>query len=332
MTSRELVRKTLDFDHQGRIPRQCWESQLINPQEREQLRRDFPADIAFCPELLKNPLSTTGDAHQPGIYIDEWGCVFENLQAGIIGEVKTPIITDWSNTGKVTFPKDSLDVDIDLVNKFCQDTEQYVLPACCPRPFERLQFIRGTENLYIDLALEEQGLFEFLDKIHEFYCRQLRAWSQTDVDALFIMDDWGSQRSLLIDPAQWRKIFKPLYRDYASIAHNAGKKLFMHSDGYILDIYPDLIEIGVDALNSQIFCMGIEKLQQFAGKITFWGEIDRQYLLVNGTIQEISDAVKEVYENLYHHGGVIAQCEFGPGATLDRVSSVFSAWDQYFGS
>ncbi len=67
------------------------------------------------------------------------------------------------------------------------------------------------------------------------------------------------------------------------IAHAAGKKLFMHSDGHILAIYPDLVEIGIDAVNSQIFCMGVEKLAPFAGRITFWGEIDRQHLLAHAT-------------------------------------------------
>lgn len=106
--------------------------------------------------------------------------------------------------------------------------------------------------------------------MHAFYCDLLTAFAQTDVDGLGIADDWGSQRSLLISPAMWRERFKPLYRDYAQIAHAAGKAFFMHSDGFIVDIYPDLVEIGVDALNSQIFCMGVDRLVPFAGRITFW--------------------------------------------------------------
>ena len=98
------------------------------------------------------------------------------------------------------------------------------------------------------------------------------------------MDDWGSQKSLLINPKQWRKIFKPLYKEYIDLAHQAGKKIFMHSDGYIFDIYGDLIELGLDAINSQLFIMDIEEIgKHFGGQITFWGEIDRQHLLPHGT-------------------------------------------------
>ena len=103
----------------------------------------------------------------------------------------------------------------------------------------------------------------------------------------------------------------------------------MHSDGYILDIIDDLIELGLDALNSQIFCMGVDNLSPFQGRLTFWGEIDRQHLLPHGTTQDIADAVNQVYQTLYQNGGVIAQCEFGAGANPDNVAQVFKTWNDF---
>ena len=155
----------------------------------------------------------------------------------------------------------------------------------------------------------------------------MEIWAETDVDGLFFMDDWGAQRSLLISPTMWRELFKPLYRDYIDLAHSKGKKIFMHSDGYIVDILPDLIELGIDAVNSQLFCMGLDSLEEFRGKICFWGEIDRQHLLPKGSRADIENAVKEVYDHLFHTGGVIAQCEFGAGANPDNVRAVFEAWN-----
>jgi len=140
------------------------------------------------------------------------------------------------------------------------------------------------------------------------------------------MDDWGSQRSLLINPTLWKELFKPLYKDYIDIAHKYNKKVFMHSDGYILDIIPELVDLGLDALNSQIFCIGLDNLAKYKGKITFWGEMDRQHLLVESTREEISKAVKNVYNTLWDNGGCIAQCEFGPGAKPELVEEVFKTW------
>ena len=102
----------------------------------------------------------------------------------------------------------------------------------------------------------------------------------------------------------------------------------MHSDGYTLDIIPSLIDIGLDALNTQIFCMGVEKLAQFKGKITFWGEIDRQNLLPYASKEQIREAVRSVKDTLYDNGGCIAQCEFGPGGKFENVREVFVMWDE----
>ncbi len=144
------------------------------------------------------------------------------------------------------------------------------------------------------------------------------------------MDDWGSQQSLLIAPAIWRELFRPLYQEYCEIAHAHGKFAFMHSDGHIQSIYPELIEVGVDAINSQLFCMDMVELARIAkGKITFWGEIDRQHVMNAPDPESGRAAVREVVEHLYApEGGVIAQFEFGPGANPAMPMGLYEEWEK----
>lgn len=332
MTSRKLVYQTLEFDRPERIPRQMWTlpwADMHYPEMMNKIHTEFPDDIVNPPIKLKEPLKTVGESCKIGTYIDEWGCIFENKQNGIIGEVKEPLVTedDWSDfDDKVHIPQEHLTFDRDLVNQFCRSTDRFV-QGFCVRPFEQLQFIRGTENLYMDLAMDPQILEKPLAKIHAFYCEILEEWAKTEIDCLYYMDDWGSQNSLLINPKTWEEIFKPLYKDYIEIAHRHGKKIFMHSDGYTLAILPHLIELGLDAINTQLFCIGLDNLTEFAGKITFWGEIDRQNLLPYGTQEDVKNAVWKVAETLYRDGGVIAQCEFGPGAKPENVYQVFQTWN-----
>lgn len=331
MSSKQIVLDTLEFRKTNRVPRQLW---LLPwavshyPESVDAIKSQFPNDINSCPLFLKQPLQTRGSLHGRGVYVDEWGCIFKNYQDGIIGQVKTPLVEDWTQIDKVRTPIERLSVDIEQVNAFCANTETFVVSGICPRPFEQLQFIRGTENLYIDLAIDDSDFKAMLKTLHNFYLSEMELWAKTNVDALFIMDDWGAQKALLISPDKWRKYFKPLYRDYSAIAHQNGKKVFMHSDGYIFDILADLIEIGVDAINSQIFCMGVEELgRRFRGQITFWGEIDRQHILPNAKTDEVAQAVKKVKHNLYDNGGCIAQCEFGLGAKPENVYTVFETWN-----
>ena len=307
MKSREIVKRTLELEKPSRIPRHLlalpWASDNY-PNQLKQIQDNYPDDITFPIFEYKDKPLTTGDQYAIGSYTDEWGCVFENKQAGIIGEVKAPILKNLSDWEQIREPTEVLSFEIDQVNEFCANTDKFTLAGCFPRPFERLQFIRVTAEFYMDLATQSPELTKLIDKIHQFFLGELNRWAQTDVDALFIMDDWGSQQSLLISPATWREVFKPLYKDYVSIAHSHNKKIFMHSDGYIVDIMPDLIELGIDAINSQIFCMGLDTLEQFKGKITFWGEIDRQHILPEGTVEEVKDAVKKVAKKAAKKKGV----------------------------
>ncbi|MDR2078756.1 MAG: methyltransferase [Treponema sp.] len=339
MTSRELVHKTVEFENKtGRAPRQLWAlpwAENTYPDEYRAIIRDFPSDFAGPDVAYKEKGIARGNAYEIGDFTDDWGCRFTNLQRGVHGQVKDPIVSpddeEWEDTSRIHIPTEWLSFEIEDVNRFCAATDKFVIAGACPRPFEQLQFIRGTEQLFIDLALRPAGLTKFIQGMHQFYCELLEKWAKTDVDALNIMDDWGTQRDLLIHPDMWTEIFKPLYRDYINIAHRAGKKMFMHSDGHTLAIYPHLVELGLDAFNSQIFCMGVDNLAPFRGKITFWGEVDRQHLLPEGTTGDIHRAIARIHSALWQDGGCIAQCEFGAGARPENVRQVFASWDELTG-
>jgi uroporphyrinogen decarboxylase len=332
MTPRRLVLDTLELRSPARAPRHLWLlpwAELTWPAELAGIRRRYPDDIVTCPAFLREPLRTVGREYEPGLYIDEWGCRFENKQAGIIGQVKEPVLRDWSEVDAIRVPRERLTVDTDAVDAFCAGAAEFVLAKTWSRPFELIQFLRGPENLYVDLAERPAGLERLIAKVHAFYLAEMEIWARTGVDALVMADDWGGQHGLLIAPALWRELFKPLYRDYVALAHRHGKYAFMHSDGHIAAILPDLVEIGLDALNAQLFTMDIEAIgREFAGKLTFWGEVDRQHLLPYGTPAEVRAAVGRVRRALWRDGGAIAQCEFGIGARPENVAAVFAAWDE----
>jgi hypothetical protein len=306
---------------------------LHYPEEKEALHRDWEFDIGHAPQPYRPSSREQGDRHEVGTYVDEWGCVFESVQAGIMGEVKAPILADLSRVDSFEAPyeilPDDRDAARDEVNRHCAASDRFVLAGCNPRPWERLQFLHGTTESMMDLMTPGSGIEDLLAKIHQFYMAELEFWLSTDVDGVRFMDDWGMQNSLLIPPPMWRDVFKPLYRDYCEAIHGAGKLAFMHSDGCIEQIYEDLVEVGVDAMNSQLFTMDLADLaRRVKGKITFWGEIDRQHVLPADDPQVAREAVRHVAEHLYDPaGGIIAQCEFGPGARPENVRAVFEEWD-----
>jgi len=289
----------------------------------------YPDDIIQVPPLYERQLKVEGGKFKKGIYVDEWGCSFVNREDGLMGIVHESLVGEWVDLKKLRMPEESLMVDRDAVNSFCRSTDKFTYAGSIVRPFERFQFLRTMEQSFYDVVMEEDGFIELLGILHEHFCKEVEAWCRTDIDAVFLMDDWGTQTGMMVAPEVMRKYFKPMYSDYCEIARRYGKKVFMHSDGYIAEIIEDLIDSGVDALNSQLFCMDMEELsRRYRGRITFWGEIDRQEMLPNGNPGEIKLAVDKVYHYLYERGGVIAQCEFGPGAKPANIEAVFEAWNK----
>ncbi len=336
MTSRELVKACLRHEPTPRVPRQMWKlpwADIHHPVEAAAIERDFPSDFA-APAYDPPPWQRErGDQHARGTYVDEWGCVWTNLDDGTVGEVKAGLIEDYAvDLPKLRPPTERIGKGFENTNASVAETDRFVLTGF-GNLFERMQFLRGSESLYVDLADPPPGFFRLRDMVHEFNLAMLEGWLATDVDGLVFSDDWGTQHALLISPSPWRELFKPCYRDYCEAIHRAGKFAFMHSDGHIFDIYEDLIEIGVDAINSQLFCMNIEEIgRRFKGRITFWGEVDRQYLLSFATPEEVRAGVRRVAEALYDgHGGVIAQCEFTAGARPENVRAAFEAWQEITG-
>ena len=332
LTGREQVKAALTFSHPDRPPRDLWALpyiSLFREAELEALRAEFPSDIGG---IQLSPGQSNEDAErygQVGVYVDEWGSLWNVAEPGVIGEVKAPALADWARLDSYQPPWQLIrERDFSFANRLAEQSDRFILSPCCARPFERLQFLRGSQDLFIDIAYDTPELRRLLELVHAYQLEDMRGWCSSNVDGIVFMDDWGANSALLINPITWRELFKPLYKEYVDLIHASGKSAFFHSDGCIQAIYPDLVEIGVDAVNSQLFTMDIEELARlYKGKITFWGEIDRQHVLPFGTPAEVRAAVRRVRAALDDSsGGVIAQCEWGKDNPYENVRAVYQAW------
>lgn len=326
MTSRERVIAALTMKEFDRVPREMMFG-------FEDLINDFPSDV--CGVNYHYGMGQfEGVINAKGRWTDEWGCVWEAAEEGVKGEVRICPLDDWSKLDSFLPPWDVLDqADLSMVDEQCENTDKFTIVfwGVSPSPFQRMQFLRGSEQLFLDLAEQSENVFKLRDIVHEYFIRQTRMWCETKIDGIHIEDDWGAQHALLISPKMWREFYKPLYKEYCDIAHAAGKYVVMHSDGYITEIIEDLIEIGVDAINAQLFCMDMDELEEkFGGRICFWGEIDRQYILPFGSEQVIRDGVNKV-ANIFlkrRRTGVVAECPGGKDILHDAIRTVYDQWSK----
>lgn len=187
MNSRERVIRTLRFEKPDRAPRHIWFGGGT-----EQVKKRFPQDFSplfwFGHAHGKKSKRTRGVSGKVGVdtFVDDWGCPFTVAEPEVVGEVKNPPIRDWAALKNFSPPWEILDrADFSQVNKSCAETDKFVLAAIPDGPFERMQFLRGTENLFMDLAYGVKEVYRLRDMIHGFLIRLIKMWIKTDVDGLW---------------------------------------------------------------------------------------------------------------------------------------------------
>lgn len=333
LTSRLLVYRTLEFTSPARIPRQLFCPPGIEIEEKEKtslqfIRSKYPDDLVMAPVVYLSSATPSLRARGRNLYRDEWGCLWERPAPYYLGKVKEAPLQDLSQIASYRPPEFILEIDREAVRDFCRRTECFVLSGVEVRLFERLQSLRGEMELFQDLARLPNEFLALLKLVHDFNLKLIDVWSSTPIDGLVLVDDWGGQDRLLISPQLWRRLFKPLYQEYVELIHSRGKKVFFHSDGYILEIIPDLIEIGIDALNAQLFTLGLEQLGDMArGQLTFWGCADMEFFPVSKTKLDIRQKVKALKDMLFLEGGLIARVDFLPGVKMENLINFLAAWE-----
>jgi uroporphyrinogen decarboxylase len=167
----------------------------------------------------------------------------------------------------------------------------------------------GLEKFMMDMALGEAYVEALLDKIKEFSIGVGRSLVELGVDGIWAGDDFGAQNGMMIAPDMWRQIFKPrhaeVFRELK--AANPDVMIMYHTDGAVAPILEDLVEIGVDVFNPvQPNVPGHEPealKSKLGDRLSFWGAIDQQHLLPNGTPAEIEADVAEKIRVLGAGGG-----------------------------
>ncbi len=172
---------------------------------------------------------------------------------------------------------------------------------------ESAWMIRGYEEFFSDLVLEPTFVHELLDVLTERQLEVIDALSELPCDAIMVTDDFGDQRGVMIGPQRWRDFIKPrLGRIYDRI-HKIGKMTLHHSCGSVFDIIPDLIDIGLDVLQSlQPEAMPVYEIKRRYGQhIRLWGGLGTQRLLPFGTPEEVRAEVRMLKQELGKNGGYV---------------------------
>ncbi len=287
-------------------------------------------DFADLDELFDNHLLRLDVSHSRRlspdgkVAYDWWGAGFSTSEEGYL-IVDSPLAAvDPESTGTGLFTPGGFsrpDPNVPGLLDGARDAlaaegkGKFVIPNFGFALFERAWSLRGFEQFMLDLAMYPAFSETLLEEITEIQTVLAARFVELGVDGGYFGDDLGAQRGMLFSPEMWRRIFKPRMRRLFSVFTDAGLPVILHSDGDIREIIPDLIEIGLTALNP---CQPevLDHLwlkREYGRDLAFYGGLSTQEVFPRGDPDKVREAGLDCIETLGADGtGLI----YGPSHRL----------------
>jgi uroporphyrinogen-III decarboxylase len=196
--------------------------------------------------------------------------------------------------------------------------------------YQRLYYLRGFENFMIDLVEEPPQLQRLIDMVLEFNMKGVAKMLESKPKMCGFGDDMGNQTRLPISPAKWRKYLKPCFAKIFGTCRQTGAHVYLHSDGHILDIIPDLVECGMTVVNPQIRANTLDGLVRVCkGKVCVNLDLDRQ-MFPFCRPADLDAHVKEAIVKLgSKEGGLMLSAECAPDVPLENIEAICQAFEKY---
>jgi len=194
-----------------------------------------------------------------------------------------------------------------LIRKYKK--EYWIVGVAVTTMYETAWALRGFEQMFIDFITNPDLVNTIFDMTLNYHYTIAKNLVNRGVDMIWIGDDVGAQNRMLISPELWRKYFKSKMEVFISSLKkiNPELKIAYHSDGYIVPIIAELIEIGIDILNPiQPRSMDpVEIKKKFGDKLCLWGTIDEQHTLPFTNPETVRNEIAERIRTVGRDGGLI---------------------------
>ncbi len=288
MTPREVIIRNLEFSGPERIG----------------MKFSKGRENDFCMASMKPSRKNIPEKWSEGGFeysYDEWGNLWHRIEGkSAKGEIFTPALDDWSKLDEFKLPDFDDPSRYEGAKKtFKENPDLYRLGGLPGFPFAICRYLRKMEVYLQDLILERENIDRLHEKVASLLEKVIIRWARAGADGVSFAEDWGTQLGLLVSPAMWREIFKPLYVRLCGLARENNMHVLMHSCGYNREILEDLAEAGVNCfLFDQPALYGLEELAALLKKIRvcLCAPVDIQKVLPTGDLKLIREHAGRMVE------------------------------------
>ncbi|MHB0875852.1 MAG: uroporphyrinogen decarboxylase family protein [Anaerolineae bacterium] len=310
MTRRERIMTAIGHREPDRVP---WHIGLTTP-AADNLAAAVGVAAGELDEWMGNHLAyieaLAPDAWQevkPGHWRDEFGVVWNRTVDPDIGVIEDYQLAERS-LGGYRFPDPAAPARWEgLEAGLARRGDRYPVCAIGFSLFERAWTLRGMVNLLMDMVEAPEFVDELLDAICDYNVAVVERAVAYDIDAVYFGDDWGQQRGLIMGPRLWRRFILPrVQRMYGAVKQH-GKRVFIHSCGDVDELFPDLIEAGLDVFNPfQPEVMDVVEVKaRFGDRLSFLGGMSIQKIMPFGTPDDVRAEARRLMRTIGAGGGYI---------------------------
>ncbi len=309
MNNREWVLAALQHGQPDRVP-----YHIRFTQAAQAKMATFYGDPGFLPRLgncltildVESPQSWREVA--PDIWEDPYGVRWDRRVDKGIGVVCNQMVTPQT-LAEYRFPDPDDPLRYGGYSEVLKDKgDRFVVAYLKFSLYERAWTLVGMENLLTAMVTDEIFVHKLLDRILAYNLRIIENACSYDIDAMMFGDDWGMQTGLQMGPRLWREFIKPRIEAMYGLAKAKGKFVFIHSCGKVDELFPELIECGLDCFNPfqpEVMDVIVVK-KQHGGRLSFYGGISTQRTLPYGTVQDVRNEVRRLLDIVGCDGGYIA--------------------------
>lgn len=281
-----------------------------------------------------------------GAWADEWGIVYRRvgyysqivgnpLRQATLAEIeryKGPDPADPGRTDGVADHARKLSEETDFALS-AKSVSGGIFLTCCR--------LRGMDQFLIDMIADKPAAKALLARVEEAVLDLTQVLLEAVgpyVHMVETQDDLGTQRAPMISPALYRELIQPCHARLSALIKKkiAGRaKVFMHSDGSVFDLIPDIIDAGIEVLNPiqpRAAKMTPERLKSsFGDRLVFHGGLDQQDVIPRGTPEEAEAHVQRVIKILAPGGGYIfSPCHnLQPDVPAENIIAIYRAATAY---
>ncbi len=275
-------------------------------------------------------------------YTDAWGCLWQTADDGITGTVTQHPLADWEDLTHFVAPDSTHTngmTEIDWPAERCQALDARRTGKYCSaslehgHTFQRLCYLRGYENLLLDMADGNEQLRDLVDTVEAFNLSLVQRYLDLGAAMLCYPEDLGMQKGPMLSPTLFHAYIRPVYERLTAPARKEKCLVHMHSDGDIRDLAEDLLASGIDALNLQDLVNGVEWIAaHLKSRVCIDLDIDRQQITPFASPSQIDALIRNEIEVLGSpEGGLMMIYGLYPGVPWENVKAVMDAMERYAG-